>query len=86
MKLTHIFDPVVEIGWQSTPRGMAHWAGTGPPGATCQFCTHFQADKRGRHGYCQKYRELMCGRVKKPVKFARDTKACHYYGYKQETG
>lgn len=80
--LTHIFDPVTEIGWRDTPKGMAYWAGTGPPGTTCRFCAFFEANKRGTRGYCGKYTELM-PQVKKAVKFERDTKSCHYYELKE---
>ncbi len=81
--LTRIFDPVTETGRRDTPKGMAHWAGTGPPGTTCRFCARFEANKRGHRGYCTKYRELM-PKVKRLVKFDRDTPSCRYYEYKQD--
>jgi hypothetical protein len=56
-------------------RGMAHLAGSGPLGATCGRCTHwdFVGSDKGR---CEKYSDLT-GRAGRPV--PTDASACKYY-------
>jgi hypothetical protein len=67
---------------QSVP-GMAHFAGTGPSGATCGGCDYFRSSKRGTR--CAKFTELMrqafpSGRA--PAEggdVPRATPACRYF-------
>ena len=50
--------------------GMAHFANTGPLGATCGDCGYY------RRGRCQKYRELMKIGGKS---FPKETAACTHF-------
>jgi hypothetical protein len=77
--LTKIFDDVSEDGMEHTPKGMAHWAGSGPPGALCRNCEHFEKGKSGM-GRCLKYQRMTGLRGKA---FTRDCPACKYYEQKQ---
>jgi hypothetical protein len=83
-----MFDDTSEIGIQSTPEGMAHWAGSGP-GRACRECEHYTFE--GRHktstvkypkgllkpGWCRLYAKMM--KKKKGPKFPFTTKACKYF-------
>lgn len=42
----------------STVAGMAHFAGTGPAGAICGKCTHWQKFGNRKQPICEKYRLL----------------------------
>jgi hypothetical protein len=74
-------NPELEKLARSTPRGMAHWAGTGPVGASCDKCVH-HADinvaggKRVKHNRCLKFYRMMGrpGGVASP-----DTPACRHF-------
>ena len=63
-----------------TPAGMAHWANTGPVGATCKQCAHHGDiagdDGRSRRNRCSKYRALTSniGGV-----VPSDTPACRHF-------
>ena len=43
---TKMFDDETERGLRITPRGMAHWSGTGPEGKTCRECAHYTNEGR----------------------------------------
>jgi hypothetical protein len=66
-----------------TVPGMAHFAGTGPSGATCGGCVHWdKRDERsliGKHKprRCDKFRQLMQGMDGAPI--PASTPACKYY-------
>jgi len=46
---------------RTTWHGMAHWAGTGPPGTNCGDCAHFVdvPCARGEYHRCRMYLKLM---------------------------
>jgi hypothetical protein len=64
-------DPELDRLVKLTKPGMAHWAGTGPAGTTCEGCAHygFRESIRGKHGdivktvlhakSCGRYFEIM---------------------------
>ena len=60
-----------------TVLGMAHFAGSGPRGAICAHCAHWQASAHGRKHICHRYRELMPRGTAKPV--PGTTPACRYF-------
>jgi hypothetical protein len=63
---------------RSTP-GMAHFADTGPFGATCGGCSYLaRFVRRAKHlDRCAKFTELMQGQVGDSV--PRNTPACRYF-------
>ena len=73
--LTVMFDEVAERGRRETPRGMAHWAGTGPAGMRCADCAHF-SNKTKTKGRCSKFAKLM---RKHGPEFSGRTPACKYF-------
>jgi hypothetical protein len=76
---------------EKTPPGMAHYAGTGPPDATCGHCSYFMgAVKRSgigtgtlQKGRCREYIRIMqkhYGLRAVPIyKLAPDTPSCRHY-------
>jgi hypothetical protein len=64
-------DPELDKRVKATPPGMAHWAGTGPDGATCGQCRHYGYDTPLRNAHdnvigtveklnsCRRFFELM---------------------------
>jgi hypothetical protein len=69
---------------RATPHGMAHWAGTGPAGASCDRCAHYgYFDQNGRRkpNGCALYfaRTGVHGRDQLP----KGTPACKYFNEKQ---
>jgi hypothetical protein len=65
---------------QRTPAGMAHWAGTGPSGATCGKCEHydyFDAKMKRYPNGCVVYYASMRINCKTPIP-AR-TPACRFF-------
>jgi hypothetical protein len=78
LNLTQIFEPEVERAWRETPAGMAHWAASGPVGATCMDCQHLDLakDSKTEKAQCRKYAELM----RRPgKKFSKRFAACKYF-------
>jgi hypothetical protein len=67
----------------STYPGMAHFAGTGPLGATCAACHYFQSDRSKPHKpqRCATFIELMIGRKGKlpTCKVPPNAMACKYF-------
>jgi hypothetical protein len=61
-----------------TVPGMAHFAGTGPSGATCAHCVHWQNSVHGRKHICRKHEDLMGRSSTKPV--PGTTPSCRYFG------
>lgn len=65
----HLTKPnvVLEEMRRRTPPGMAHWAGTGPEGATCRGCAHWKTtgylagSGLLKNSPCDKYRRMMGG-------------------------
>src|SRR4051794_17086014 len=57
--------------------GMAHFAGGGPPGATCVHCAHWQRPAPNQKHICQKFIELTPRGPAKPV--PGRTPACKYF-------
>lgn len=56
-----------------TVAGMAHWAGTGPPGTTCATCAFY-------FGWCRKFREMMkTGGQRTQLKIPDNIPSCKYY-------
>ncbi len=72
---TTLFDEVSERGFRETPRGMAHWAGTGPLLKKCRDCAFFP-EKKPNKGACDKYAQMM--RKKGPT-FNGYVAACKYF-------
>jgi hypothetical protein len=71
-------DPKIARLVRKTPPGMAHWASTGPAGATCGRCLFYQ-NKTER---CGKYIAMMRagGSRNVPVlKVPSSTEACRHY-------
>jgi hypothetical protein len=67
--LTPGYSPELVNQIRRTVRGMAHWAGSGPAGATCGECVHLGYEKRtfndsgdviraARSNGCKKFYEL----------------------------
>lgn len=66
-KLT-VLDPELESKIARTPRGMAHWAGTGPVHTTCRECVSYtfngykanRGNKGGmlKDGKCKKFESI----------------------------
>jgi hypothetical protein len=71
MRNLTVVNPELDRLVKQTLPGMAHWAGTGPPGTTCEQCKHFgySAPLRNRRGKtvgaknypksCHRFFELM---------------------------
>ena len=66
-------NPELEKLARSTPPGMAHWAGTGPAGASCGHGDiNVAGRKRVKHNRCLKFYWMM-GRP------GADTPACRHF-------
>ena len=83
----HLSEPNLELARlvRATPHGMAHWAGTGPVGATCGRCTHYgYFDQNGRRkpNGCARYFALMHAHGKYPL--PETTPACKYFEQAEE--
>lgn len=90
MKDDHIKLTVLDLSFENmvarTPAGMAHWAGTGPKGATCRECSFYlpngySSSKTARggllkNGPCKKYID-MTGVDNKRTPF--ETPSCKYF-------
>src|SRR5438045_21895 len=79
-----IIDPELERLRRQTHSGMAHWAGTGPSGATCRQCVYW-ADGTGYYAgifgtlkprRCARYQEMI-GVGGGPI--PHDAPACKYF-------
>lgn len=86
MKLTTIDKDLDDLRAR-TPTGMAHWAGTGPPGITCRECSSYEfvgyktnrGDFRGgmlKDGVCKKYADMTRS---KGYKIPFGTPSCKYF-------
>lgn len=65
----------------ATPRGMAHFTGTGPDGTYCVGCTFFNVKQKMLYtGTCKKYVALSRG---KGIEFSGRTLSCRYYEEKR---
>lgn len=83
-KLT-VLDPDLESKVSATPKGMAHWAGTGP-NSSCRQCLFYtfegyktnRGNKGGllKNGRCRKYEALM--RVEGPIIYY-ELSSCKYF-------
>jgi hypothetical protein len=78
LKLTQP-DPDFAQRLRSTVPGMAHFAGTGPVGATCGECSYLaEFSGRGKHLHrCGKFTELMQGKPGDNV--PKRSPACRYF-------
>lgn len=77
--LTRPLGDVFEENLVRTHQGMAHFAGTGPVGATCKGCTHFSTPSHAaaaRAATCQKYQRLT---GKQGQKIPPSADACKYF-------
>ena len=75
-------NPELERMVNATIPGMAHWAGSGPPGATCGKCKNWRSlgdDDSGKIKFnrCEKYFQLI-GKVG-PEPIPKGTAACRYF-------
>ncbi len=86
-KYTELFDPISERGHRDTPKGMAHWAGTGPKGETCRTCRRFRTDgyfaasnsqkaNQLKPGICRLYANLVKGQ---PPRIQPRNAACKHF-------
>jgi hypothetical protein len=67
---------------RNTWAGMAHFAGTGPPGRTCRECvswlhTGYSSVGMIRKAACEKYQKMM--RDQNSPKFPHYLRACKYF-------
>jgi hypothetical protein len=87
MKLTEP-DPHFARLVQITPEGMAFWASTGPPGATCGECTHYGyeyttltgrdlVEQTHKKNGCALYYQQMHRHAERML--PEDTPACKYF-------
>src|SRR5262249_4404979 len=92
--LTQGFSDVLERQIRTTHAGQAHFAGSGPPGATCGDCAflgyHWQVRneagntvKTVRYGGCEKYHQLT---GKDGPVVPRHAAACRHFERKKEDG
>lgn len=65
--------------WQmnASMPGMAHFAGTGPDGATCGGCSHWHPIPRANKQHCRKYVQLTGDSKGKPI--PSSTWACRWW-------
>jgi hypothetical protein len=68
----------------STVPGMAHFAGTGPFGATCGDCSFWQTIPKSQRMHCAKYVRMTKDKVKKPV--PSRTPACRHFEERLKVG
>jgi hypothetical protein len=72
-----------------TPAGMAHWAGSGPPGTTCRECCSWASVGKWREegpggsgeplpSRCRKYKALGMTKVFGPA-IPHDTPSCKHF-------
>ena len=86
--LTSGFTPDLSRCIQQSVPGMAHFAGTGPAGATCKTCAHLGYERLtpsllAKHfGGCAKFRKLT-GRHG-PRAIPPSTPACRYFEQRAE--
>jgi hypothetical protein len=82
----HLTEPNPDLAEQvkRTPQGMAHWAGSGPEGATCGGCSHYgywyttwTNKKRRKPSGCELYYRRMHTHPDSPLPKA--TAACKYF-------
>lgn len=67
---------VPRLALSNTVVGMAHFAGSGPSGATCGGCDYWQTPPGKKIIICEKYR-LMTGDKAKAI--PASTQACRHY-------
>jgi hypothetical protein len=85
-------NPELQARIDATPRGMMHWTATGPAGATCFHCDHFDQRKLRTkaeretpetvRGACSKYGRIMSARSGNGIRrriFDPMTKACSHF-------
>lgn len=76
-------NPQLAAAQRKTPHGMAHWAGTGPQGATCRGCKHWgfsgylAATGLLKDSHCDKYTRMMNGEA--GGRLAHYQSACKYF-------
>lgn len=82
---SHLTEPNPALAEQvrRTPDGMAHWAGTGPDGATCAKCEHygyFYEDRAGQSRRKPSACALYARRMQKHGgNIPSDTDACKWF-------
>ncbi len=78
LHLTQMFEPEVEQMALATWPGMAHWAMSGPQGANCMDCAHFNITKglKIESARCLEYTRVTHRRGKK---IPPRTPACKYF-------
>jgi hypothetical protein len=67
---------------KNTWAGMAHFAGTGPPGKTCRECEHwahagYNANGTIMRAACEKFQKMMPAAKQQP--FPHYLRACKYF-------
>jgi hypothetical protein len=68
-------------GALQTYRGMASFAGGGPPGHSCGQCAYWLGKPTSKAATCVKHTRLMSGR--EGPKIPADAKACKYFASKE---
>jgi hypothetical protein len=66
----------------STFCGMASFAGSGPPGATCSQCRFWLGKPKGAAAICLEYKRLMSGR--EGPKVPAGAASCKYFASRGE--
>jgi hypothetical protein len=60
---------------ETTPSGMAHWSGTGPPGTVCGQCGYYGYDGRYTNS-CLRYYVMV---FKHGAAFPAETPSCQHF-------
>lgn len=70
-------NPELDRQVRQTFEGQAHFAGTGPKGATCGNCRHWSGDQHSGSAICLEYwRRVRRAPPKKGFRVPRDAPAC----------
>lgn len=79
MTLTSV-NPQLDAMISDTIPGMAHWAGSGPPGATCGKCAFLVSTtiRSKVSTRCGQYTKMMDGEIG-PRPIPKNTRACKYF-------
>ena len=75
-KLTDIYGEADRLARETAP-GMAHWAGTGPAGATCKTCAELKPGGKPNMGQCRRWRRAYP--KGKWLSFNATTPACKWW-------
>ena len=73
-------DPELDRQVRQTYAGQAHWAGTGPQGATCGKCSHWSGGAYSSSGSCREFlRRMRSAAPKKEHRIPREALACNAF-------